>query len=196
MESPSYDEVVSDPATCENLNNGHVYNFLVAIGPARTARELMSFERCPEGVDEYPLKNHASVIKRKYVKLQKASYEGGIGFENFQAFRTKPFEYPKPAELPQKRPDEFQKLGGDEDTFAKVALEIGKELHDVKNVSERDKKMAKRTIDDLKDQVAEVQSENQSLNDALASRNADYKRYCIVARMCLFLKTVSRLGGQ
>ena len=181
MESPSSDEIVLIPATCENLNNGHIFKFVITIGLVGTARELMSFERCPDGVGEYQLKNHALVIKRKYAKLQKDSYNGGIKADIFQAFQSKPYEYPEPAAPPQKRADktEIEDLG-DADTFAKVALELGKELNNVKNVSEREKGMAKRTIDDLRDQVAEVQNENRSLNDALATKNADYKRYCLV----------------
>ena len=65
---------------------------------------------------------------------------------------------------------------GDAETYAKVALEIGAELHQVKTTHQQETTRAKRTIDQLVERVNEACDENLQLNNALASKNEDYKR--------------------
>ena len=175
MESTTDDE--HQIATCMNLTIGHVYEFLVVLGLTDTAKELTSLERCPEDVEVYPIKDQLIGLRKKFQSLQKNKYKNENFAQKFLTFRDAPYVYPPPAEMPPKAENE-REMGriGDADTYAKVALEIGAELNLVKSAKDHDAREAKRTIDQLRSDVDEALEENRSLNDALATKNADYKR--------------------
>ena len=50
-------------STCENLNNAHVHEFISRVGIAKTATELMSFERCPVGLNNSAFKYPLNALK-------------------------------------------------------------------------------------------------------------------------------------
>ena len=82
MESVFHESESPVTLTCENLNNSHVYGFLCQLGPVKTADELISFERCPEGLTRYAFKNTLRSLKTRYNKLQKNRYSA-ISTRNF-----------------------------------------------------------------------------------------------------------------
>ena len=166
-------------STCENLNNAHVYEFISRVGIPKTATELLSFERCPSGLNSFAFKYPLKVLKTRFTNLRKNSYRGGA--EENDSFASAAYEYPAPASTPTPTnwPNVSQREAsqlGDAETFAKVALEVAAELHEAKQTLEEVQQKSKRKIDALKAKVDEAKEDNRSLNDALREKNEDYKR--------------------
>ena len=161
------------------MNNGHVFEFITRSGIQNTARELMSFERCPEGLTLYSFKNTLAALKERYSKLRKNSYKDNAKAECFQSFSSAAYEYPPPAPAPSREKSVVERHLqpiGDAETYAKVALELGAELHETKASLDNAKQKAKRKIVELKEKVAQKETDNRDLNNALFERNEDYKR--------------------
>ena len=170
-------------STCENLNNGHVYEFISRIGVSKTAAELMSFERCPVGLSSSAFQYPLAALKTRFAKLRKNSYRPGPEADTFHAFTSAAYEFPSPARISTPAPAKGQNVSqreaaqlGDAETFAKVALEVGAELNETKETLQEIQQKSKRKIDDLKEQVSEAKVENRSLNDCLFQKNEEYKR--------------------
>ena len=100
MDSGNHFSENEDPPSCENLNNGHVFDFIVRFGIPKTTDELLSFERCPEGLSRYAFVNSLRALRQKFQNLRKSSYRGGEGVENFRSFSKATYVYPPPAEEP------------------------------------------------------------------------------------------------
>ena len=168
-------------SSCENLNNAHVFEFLNQLGNAGTAKELMSFERCPEGLVTDSFKRNLRNLKDTFSSLRKCSYRGGVEEESFRSYSTGAYVYPSPIAAPAPRREdnaserELAQIG-DAETYAKVALEVGAELNTTKQTLERVKQKSKRTIEQLTEKVEKAKAENHELSSALTERDQDYKR--------------------
>ena len=167
-------------SSCENLNNAHVFEFLNQLGCAGTARELMSFERCPDGLSTRAFERSLRNLKETFSNLRKSSYRGGAAEETFRSYSTGAYVYPpKPAPAPRREENVGQRelaQIGDAETFAKVALEVGAELNNTKQTLESVKQKSKRTIEQLTEKIEQTKEENRELNSALTERDKDYKR--------------------
>ena len=67
----------------------------------------------------------------------------------------------------------FYAVRSDAETFAKVALEVGTELNQVKHSLENVEQKSKRTIERLTEQVDQANTEISELNSAVNERNND-----------------------
>ena len=132
--------------TCENLSNKHVYKYITTLGQANTARELLSLERCPTGLDTHAFKNHLPNIKQEFIKRQKSSHKNAQTREAFLAFENSPYVYPQPtcAPVPIQNDDRELVKIGDAETYAKVAFEIGAELNSTKRSLDQAEQKNKR----------------------------------------------------
>ena len=92
-------------STCENLNNGHVFKLIASLGIMKATQELLSFERCPEGLSTYAFHKTLPSLKRNFLKLRKRSYDKGDGAAQFQQFSKSAYVYPPPAIDPANAPN-------------------------------------------------------------------------------------------
>ena len=163
--------------SCENLTNRIVYQFLLSRTTKDTSDELISYERCPHGLKPDHFKNFLANFKKEYQRLQKSRHKSEESDHEFVAFTQSLFVYPQTSyKTYKKRKGAEKNHASDEDTFAKVAWELGGELNEKKKEIAEMEIRNKRTIDQLMECVDEAKQENKSLSDELGEKNESYKR--------------------
>ena len=171
------DETSNEIHTCANLDNEYVYSFLTSRSMKSTSEELISYECGPPGLTPKSFHYHLSNLKKDYQRLQKSRYKSEEHDHEFRSFAHAAFVYPS-LEKREYQSKSFpeKNLVGDENTFAKVAWELGGELHAKKKEIKKIQIRHKRKVEVLQERVDEAKQENKNLSNELGAKDADYKR--------------------
>ena len=104
----------------------NLYQFLLSRTTKDTSDKLISYERCPPGLKPDHFKNLRANFKKEYQRLQKSRHKSEESDHEFVSFTQSLFVYPQTnCKTYMKRAGAEKNHASDEDTFAKVAWELG-----------------------------------------------------------------------